>query len=292
MRRLFSRLFLPGFLSEPSDTVTQGKSAKSVSLFGSVSALSAWLDSQPGPIKERSISPGQLRRWLVAVSSSIWQLSGNLEAFSAALDKKVLARLAGDPAEAELTALQARAAALRERVLQLYQMIRTVLEQMPLSPSLSDQIALEGQIQSQLSAIGAQIGVFISDWTAWQASAMEGLARSSTPQRAGWRALGWLGILGRAALILALGTPLLLIPQWGTRLYGILAFVVLLYAFMGSLQGRWAACPVCGELVGPFFAEEKIRTCECCGQPLILWDDRVYTLKGLKEAETQPYRPN
>ncbi len=285
MRRIFSRLVLPGSFSEPNDSPTPSKKTESAGLFGSMAKLSAWLESQPSPARERSTSARELRRWLGLIANHIWHLTRELEGFSLDTKDPMRARLSGTPTEAELTALQTRAAALRERAMQFHQGTIAALEQMPLSPPLAYLVALEGQIQSQLSALDAMVGVFISDWTAWQQAAIEALTNNAAPVPARWRALGWLAALGRVALILALGAPLLLIPSLGIRLYGILAFVVLLYAGMVSFQGRWAACPVCGELAGPFLSEGKTKTCDRCKQRLILQDEAVHSVKEFAVSE-------
>lgn len=285
VRRIFSRLILPGLLSEPSQPPVQDRKHGPTDLFGSVAALSAWLENQPSPVREHSTSARELRRWLGLIANHIWQMTRELEGFSLNAKDPMRARLSGMPAEAELTALQTRAAALRERAMQLHQGAIAALEQMSLTPSPTYLVALEGQVQSQLSALGAIVGVFISDWATWQQTAIETLANNATPVPARWRALGCLATLGRAALILALGAPLLLIPSLGIRLYGILAFVVLLYTGIVSFQGRWAACPICGELAGPFPSEGKMKTCDRCRQPLILQDNRVYSIRGLTQEE-------
>lgn len=259
--------------------------AKSAGLFEPPNSLSAWLESQPSPPREHSTSARELRQWLAMIGNNIWQLTRELEGFSLDAKDPMLARLSGTPIEEELAALQARAAALRERALQLYEETTVALQEMPLSPSLDYLMTLEQRVYSRLSPLSAQVGVFIGDWMAWQSAAIEALTHSASPEPAAWRALGWLAALGRAALILALGAPLLLIPSLGIRLYGILAFVVLLYTGMVSFQGRWAVCPICGELAGPFPSEGKIKTCDRCRQSLILQDNRVYSVRGLTQEE-------
>ncbi len=261
------------------------RARRSGGLFGPEQALSGWLKDQPLPHRDSAASATGLRRWLTAVSNSLWELSGELERFSTEIDLEKLARLPQESLRQELDGLQDRAAELRRQVLEFYEGILGADAALPASISLDRLLALEQGIGQRLRALAASLGTFEADWSSWQREAGEALARSAPPQPANWQLLGWLGSTGRVALILTLSAPLLLLPRLGPWLYGTLAFVASIY-LLALREARWAACPICDELNGPFLSEGKVKICVHCRQPLLLRDERLYSLKGLEEDES------